>query len=110
MSVADLFSQERSAPLTAAAWRCRVENKSWFENLRAELFRPLYKSGFMRVLTAPDKLGRRVVLISVRKIPLEMEAMESVRMSMWVFERLSRDPYYQARRVRLPALSVAVTW
>jgi hypothetical protein len=61
-------------------------------------FRQLYASGFMRILSGRDKVGRRVSILLPQRMPCGDAAVPAetmMRWNSWALERLGRDPYFQ---------------
>lgn len=56
----------------------------------------MYASGFMRILTSPDREGHCVSTLIPKRLPEKMDPTLMMRWNMWSMERMARNPYFQA--------------
>lgn len=87
-----LFSQHNQHPR-------RLKYPEYFENLKGEEFREMYGSGFMRILKNPSREGHCVSTLIPKRLPEKIDPTLMMRWNMWSMERMSRNPYFQARRL-----------
>ena len=89
------FRVEQACQVIKDAAAFEREHPQWFKDLTSgEQFRDLYKSGFMRILTKKDKVGRRVSILLPSKLPAKLDGDTMMRWNVWSLGRMAKDPYF----------------
>lgn len=91
------FRIEMAMDVIIDLWDFQQKYPEYFKDLKGEEFREMYASGFMRILTSPDKTGHCVSTLIPKRLPANIDPKLMMRWNMWSMDRMARNPYFQVK-------------